>query len=304
MCRPLLWISLFCLILLQSCATVFNSSYTVVKVSSDEEIKIIFDRDTLTVVEKPIKINPLRSRDTLKLAVIGDNINRKLFIIPKKSFDYWMNIPCTYGLGFIVDNKSDKRFTYPAKIHIIKDLDSVIYKKSSIQNRNIGFDLTISLPLVNSFSYQLQNGTSLNSIGFLGISIGLEYYYKKNLYVALQGSGLINFPFPFPAPIDYDGEHETFSSTQLEISNNHIFNRISIGYGLGYTRNYYVKFYEDDSRMNLNTSSISVNVPIYYRLGSSFRMGILYRPSIINLDRNSFFAYQHTLSLDLKWTIF
>lgn len=82
-------------------------------------------------------------------------------------------------------------------------------------------NLTLSLPWVNSFYLQPKEETAKMNTGFLGISAGLEYFYKDNKYISLTGSGGMDFFLPFPAAVYFHGEIENMFSSYSSLTDNY-----------------------------------------------------------------------------------
>lgn len=96
------------------------------------------------------------------------------------------------------------------------------------------------------------------------------------------------------------------------LTNNHRFKKYIIGYGLSFGQNTWRLNYgiaEPDtlppSRPPVTISSQSLGFVFqnYIQTGKRFHLGIVYRPSILNLNMEPRWQYEHLISLDLAWKI-
>jgi len=132
------------LMLLSSCATIFNSKTTNLTIITSEPSKLIFDKDTLKnyTTNKNITVN--RDKKPLIVTVCNDSLMKTVKINSKNSFAYWLNLYPNWHLwtGFIIDTKTKRRYTYPKTVFIdfnkkdstyltYKPLDKLYDKKSS-----------------------------------------------------------------------------------------------------------------------------------------------------------------------------
>jgi len=95
--------------------------------------------------------------------------------------------------------------------------------------------LKFGLPYLNSFTLSPQNETRKNQTGWVGLELGLEYQYSENNFVALEYS--INGAAEAFGLMDIEGEFDQFGHQSLNLSQNNIIGRVSIGYGLSYAHN-------------------------------------------------------------------
>lgn len=232
------------------------------------------------------------------------------------------NLIWFYGApaAYLIDFTNQRRFYYGNSI-FLNSTDTLSIIRPNISKRyynywtkrfptNIGqLNLTVSLPWVNSF-YLHPNQEELKvNTGFLGISAGLEYYYKDNKYLALTGSGVMDFLFPIPAAVHIEGEVEKMNSIYISLTDNYRFNRFTIGYGLNFSRNNwellnYGGFYPSPTRRYPTTkssNSIGFIMDAYHQIGKRFYVGLIYRPTLLNVYPDVDFKYEHLLSLDFKW---
>lgn len=231
------------------------------------------------------------------MSVKSEKIDRTETILPKKSAYYWANV-FNYGIGFFKDIKSPKRHTYPSNIYFYPDKVSQV---PISQKGDISFN--VSVPYLNSFKY-ITNTRSKSSVGFLGSSLGMDYYHSKDQFINANGSLMINSIVPFPAAVDFEGEHYVLFSSDLSISNNHVWNRISTGYGFLYSYKLLNHHLGTGAMDREYYPTLGLIIPIYYRLGKKFHLGLIYRPTFYRPTLIDKFKYEHTISLDLMWKLY
>lgn len=299
----------FGLLYCTSCATILNSRMTDVDVITTEPSQVIVEQDTFLTHKNKAQLYFKRQKEPVQITVQSDSIRKELTLSPKNSGAYYLNIPYTYGVGMLIERKSPKRWTYDRRVYVDMSNDHPVYY-DFFYWRNKG-DLYIQafLPYINSFYLQPEEESTQVKTGFLGIGIGLEYYYKNNRYLALNVQAQTNFPIFVPAPINYsEGGYETLNTSYWSLSHNHRIGRLSLGYGLSYAKNSYR--YEastlepipptEYSRRRVSYSPGFV-FPMYYQLGRLFHLGVIYRPSFYRANVDPAYRYEHVISVDFAW---
>jgi hypothetical protein len=165
------------IIVLNSCASIFNKDTAVIKISSDKKSQVIFKQDTLQIHKKQIKIRPKRAKEVVKLTVLKDSLQKDVYLESKISTLFWANILYTYGLGMIVDLTNDKRFTYKHNLHFVTDS---ITNTIEISNKKI-----TSIPKNSFFIYT----SPLQFLDFFNIpmaTVGTEYFPIENFSVSAE----------------------------------------------------------------------------------------------------------------------
>lgn len=168
---------LLAIILLNSCASIFNKDTAVVKISSDTASQVVFEQDTLQISKKQIKIRPKRSKEAVKLTVLKDSLQKNVYLDSKISTIFWVNILYTYGLGILVDLTNDKRFTYKHNLHFVTDS---ITNTIEISNKKI-----TSIPKNSFFVYT----SPLQFLDFFNIpmtTLGSEYFPIDNFSMSAE----------------------------------------------------------------------------------------------------------------------
>ena len=297
--------------LLSSCATIMNQPLMSMKVHTTEASKIIYKGDTIKTINNKASLWVERKKEILSIVAITDSITKTIEIKPINSFLYWLNIPCSYGIGMLVDMDNPKRYSYPKGIYI-NSADTISNHYRYSQSGNKGeLHLHLSLPHINSFSLKPKNEARKVNTGFWGFSIGFDYYHSNNQFVNLGTSGVMDFFLPVPAAVDLSGENELMSSWYISLSNNHKIKRFTIGYGLSYGRNTWNLSYSDwgdplpPTRDPLTKShnAFGLIFPTYFRVGEHFYIGVIYRPTFYRPNLTNKFAYEHLISVDFAWKI-
>jgi hypothetical protein len=271
----------------------------------------------------PAEFRIKRSKEDLNIKLLSDSLER-LYVVkasPNAAFLYanlicYPILPAMYGVDFT----NQKRFYYGKTIMLNSyDTSNVIrpkiskgyydYWTKSFPTNKEQINFTYSLPWVNSFYLQPSQETAKANIGFWGISAGLEYYYKENKFLSLNGNAVMDFFIPFPAAVDFSGEVENMYSVYTSLTDNYRFRRFTVGYGLNFSKNTWKLVYHDrfdpppPTRKPATKSSNSLGFTIdgYHQIGKRFHVGLIYRPTLLNVYPDIDFKYEHLISLDFKW---
>lgn len=163
------------------------------------------------------------------------------------------------------------------------------------------------MPYVNQFAYRPFLNDYKNSIGFMGIGIGADYFYKTKRFVSLEVATIMDFPVPFPAPIRYEGAAIFFKSSHIVLGDNYKFRRFSLGCGLVLTRNNWELKYYGNTVSNPNLTekqaigyNIGLNFPLYYQMSKNFHLRVNYRPNLLQLTPKFIFNYEHLISFNFS----
>lgn len=316
-------IALFIAFCCTSCTSLLLKNKYDMNIDADFECQVkVHD----SVYNLPAKVSVTRSKQNLELEVISDSLQRNYTVKPITNRYFILN---SYNLlGYFIDLTNPRRFYYGNSVFLQKSDTTTLLKAKSFKNITQSSNtsksfqpdkhpgellLNVSLPMVNTFqieSYGL--GTHKNS-GFLGIGLGLDYFYKTNRYIGVHASVAIDYMVPFPAPITYDSEHEHFSASTISVTDNFNFNRFTFGYGIHYSIfnwNYHTEEYDTNDGFYLYTEDISfknkafgLQALVGYRLTNSLQIGLNYKPTFFTIEPKSSLDYQHVLTFDLSWKI-
>jgi len=167
----------------------------------------------------------------------------------------------------------------------------------------------LSFPYINNFHFSPDNEGTKNNTGFMGYSVGLDYFYKVNRYVNFSFSQIQYFYLPI-AFVDKGDEYELMSSYIFNLTNNYQVNRFSVGYGIVFSKNSWElrnRSWDENSptrkpvKKDNNTFGLSFST--YYQLTQSFHLGLIYRPTFLRVNSDPMFKYEHTISIDIAWKI-
>jgi hypothetical protein len=308
----------FIVSVLTSCATIMTKrSYDMSIVSNAPNSQVqIFD----SIYTLPSEIKVKRSKNDLRIKLMSDSLTREFTIksSPNPSFLYsnllWMQVsPAAY----LIDFTNQKRFYYGKSVYLdVYDSTSIIrppvskfyfdyFSKSYATNKR-QLNLVFTLPWINSFFLKPQNEPSKSNTGFWGLSTGLEYFYKKSKYIGLTACAVMDFFLPVPAAVDISGEYDLMSSLYISLTDNFKFRRFTFGYGINYSKNTWDhRFYDwgdppppKRDPVKKSDQSIGFTFNSYHQFGEYLFMGLIYRPTLINVYPNMEFKYEHLISLD------
>jgi hypothetical protein len=271
----------------------------------------------------PALVNLKRSDNNIRITLHSDTLEKDFMLKSglNKSFTLynllWFDAA---PIAYLVDLSSSKKYEYANWAYLdVNNPDNVIrppFQKachnifsSTVENKKGQLNAFISFPWVNSFYQQPMNESPKSNTGFWGIAGGAEYYYKKNRYICFSYSAVMDLFVPVPAAVDIWGEHQAMSSSYLTLNDNFKMNRISLGYGLNYSRTSWnlldieqpVTQPLASSSKYTTTCAFGITLNSYYQLSRFFYLGITYRPTLLNVYPKTELKYQHLISLDLMW---
>lgn len=295
-----------------SCATLLNWSHQDIKIHTTEPSEIFCEEEVVKTVNNKARLSVERKNDTAEIIIKTDSLEKKIKLEPKTSFAYWCNV-ANWGIGFFIDYKNPKRYSYPRTIYINSSDTCGRYFKYGQADNTGELHLHISSPHINSFYFLPENETAKKHTGFWGSSFGLDYYYAKNKFISLGLSLALDFFVPVPAAVDLFGEHEMMSSKYISIINNYRIKRFVLGYGLCFAKNiwevrYYNRFYpqaqiQTRKPIEKTANAVGMIFPVYLKAGHNFHVGIIYRPTFYRQNLVDSFAYEHLISIDFAWKI-
>jgi hypothetical protein len=315
------YILIFISIFLTSCATLINrKTYDLRLISKEPNLQVQI-KDS--IYKLPAKVNVKRSKNDLPIRLISDTLIRNIIIksSPSPAFVYGNLLWAEFcPIGYLVDFTNKKRFYYGRTLDLkFKDTSTIIRPRLSRMYYNYftknystnkgQINIKNSLPWINSFYLQPKYETSKINTGFWGVSLGLEYFYRSNKFASITGNAVTDIFIPVPAAVDYKGNYENMSSIYLDMSDNYKFRRFSIGYGLNYAKNIWALkqgYFKTDSMrepVTRENQSIGISLNGYFQLGKYIFLGLIYRPSLININPIWELKYQHLISIDFGWKI-
>jgi len=301
-----------CFIVFTSCATVLNRRTQRIDIVTNKRADVKINDKVVINVNNRTKFIAVRDIQPIKLFVFNDSMSKELLLDSKSSFPYWFNIYANAGLGMLIDKDSPKRYVYPKRVYVDMTNNLNTFTTYNPIIRRGSLQLHCSFPWINNFLLNPidENNYKFNT-GFMGISLGLDYFYKTNQFLNISASGVMNFFIPFPAAVDYSAEVDMMESAYLSLSNNYRIKRFSIGYGISYSKNIWAHKYFDwgdpppPTREPVTKTDYSIGLifPLYIQAGEFFEIGLLYRPSFLTTRPLTKFKYDHLISIDFAWKI-
>lgn len=310
---------------LTSCVSIFNNKDTRVFLYTENPTKVVYKGDTIQTEYRngfnALHLTVPRSKDSLSLTVVSDSVDKVIRIPSKISSTYHLEALSTLGYSLLINWKSPKRYTYKSPLVLNDNLNPIKnipaeLKKDLAERKKLlpsldgdrfrtykgDIFLNLTFPTVNYFTIKPSNKKRKDSFGFLGIGLGLDYYYQNNRFLSLIMSGSMDNEFPVPVGIDYFDEiHEHIYSLDVLITHNHKYKRFTYGYGLAFAQNTwnYNGGYTGIHHKK-HTSALGAGIRSHYYLSSKFTVGLIYRPTFVVLKSsdNKTFKYEHLLSID------
>lgn len=308
------------LLLLTSCATVFNrTEYDINLSASKPNMKVVVNHATYKL---PASVTVPRSREDLPIKVISDSVTKKAVIKAALSPEFvYYNL---LGMGFApvyygVDMFSEKRFYY-GKALVLDDTTSVYnpsafdrfkgYSKKTFYAEKGRWNFVLGIPYGNIFRMQPRNLGVKNGGGFFGIMAGAEYYYNPRKFLKLTASNAIDFLAPVPAPVSSDGDYESMRSWSFALTNNYTARRFILGYGLNYSIYTWMLVSPDYGKDVLapppskrNNHALGLSFSAHHQFSETFLMGATYNTTFYSVFPENKFLYQHTISIELLFRI-
>lgn len=309
------------LLFFTSCSTLFVNKNHEVYISSNPSMSQIQLKDS--VYDLPLYLNIERSKEDLYVKLIADTLTKNYIMKPSltSSFLYgnlaW-NFVCP--AAYLIDSYSPKKFYYGKYIYldlydtitIIEHKPSKIYSDyfSNVKETNPGhINLNFTFPLINNFYVYPENEPLKSKTGSLGISLGLDYFYKKRKFINFSASAVMDVS-TIAEQLDYVDE-ESLRSLSFNLTDNFKPGRFSFGYGINYSiHSWYHSYYDQiETPSPIHNSetktkqSIGLTVNGYHRIWKNLHVGIEYRPTFINVSPELNFKYEHVLSFGMAFRI-
>jgi hypothetical protein len=289
-----------------SCATILNSPVQKIVISTSKNISVV-SVDRVTVIDSAVTDRNAtrayyipRSNQPLKVNLQIDSTHKAILLTPKHSFAYWCNIASNYGIGMLVDKDNVKRFAYPKKSYL-KLQDTLIKRFNFAPIKEGTINLSLSLPFTTIFNVNAFD-KKYKSAGVFGFEAGLDYFYQDDNYLSVDfGVGSDRFGEYFGP-----GYIQTADVIYSSLRNNKIVGSFDFGYGVNVSNlKWEQQTIGDTIKINhlIKNTPLGLSLAAQYRMGTYFRLGVLYQPSLVNADFKSSFNYQHYLSLNLIWKL-
>jgi hypothetical protein len=167
-----------------SCATILNRKTTSVHVFTNIPAKITLPASTSNVEVTSSDFAVKRSKSPLTITAYNDTVSKIVSIKPGNSFAFWFNLyNLPYGLiGFLVDWKNPKRYTYPRNIYL------------DLTNRDSTYERLIPIPEEFQKYHYILSLTPLKIID--ASNPALEITGEKKLSSSLSGDLMFGYLLP------------------------------------------------------------------------------------------------------------
>lgn len=301
---------------LSSCATLTNSHFYDAHISSNNPSAKVQIYDS--IYNLPAVVTLERSKDDLKIKLITDSTTQDYDVLssfnPKFLYGnlIWTGVS---PIAYFIDSYSSKKYYYGKFIHL-DESDTIAISPSCfrdyyavtcpVEKGQINF--VFGLPWVNSFFLKPQYESPKSNTGFVGASVGLEKYYQNNKYIAISASAVTDFFAPIGA-VDIEGEWESMNSIYLSLTDNFKFRRFSIGYGANCSMNIWqlrndngpnpdIPYREPVTRTGY---SLGGSINAYHQVSERLFIGVIYRPTFLNIYPKLHLKYEHLISLDFAF---
>ncbi len=297
-------IILFSFFLLTSCATIFSKKICYVKIASDIPNSKIKIKDS--VFSLPVKIALKRSKEKLSVVLFNDSISKPFILKPSLSPKFifgnlfFINFhPIAHGVDFT----NPKRFYYRKEVYLNSNTKDSIIKtnievnvdkftghfKKKYPSQKGQFNYCFNLTSLNFLKHKPENEEFQEEFTPLSLKIGLDYFYKNKAFVSTDFKILTKLIF---FGENFDPYERTFiNSHWLSITNNNVWNRFSIGYGLNYSKNNWKKefidYYPSQNTIIKTSHSLGLKGNLYYQLNSLMYVGVNYDNSFFQIYPNS-----------------
>ena len=302
-----------------SCAVTKTApDYCHTNIIRKEPATVIIDSDTIYFDndQKSKLIELKRSSEEKSIILIRDTSIDSIPLRPTLGNER-VNYVFKTDIGHIADQDSPEKWQYPKQVFLseshvnsssgeMKGFDAYKPCKGSIYLRS-----NILFPVINWFNYTNEENESLSRLGFGFWNLGVDYYYKSNMFINLTVGEAYDLKLPATLSYGFGGrDSEKIQILYVSLSNNHLIGKFELGYGIsyGYDRWKFKEDTEDPQSNSYNVSrlyfqSLGLVFPAHYQTNSGFYFGLIYRPMLVQFSEKIRFQYQHTLSIDLGWRI-
>ena len=306
------------ILLLNSCATLFNGKeyrLHLTSVQSNSTVKI-YD----TIYHLPAKVMIKRSKENLQIVLESDGKEKKMELKAEPSRKFILgNLPFIYlwPISYGVDFTNQNRFYYGQNINLDINDTTTVLKKGFLRvatNRADKYfnepypgkkgqvNFLIGMPLVNEIR---DNNEYWNrrSEAYGGVKVGLDYFYSDRKFLNLSAQTLFSFGI---MPLgEYFDSYTRTSSSYISLTDNFAYKRFTFGYGLQFSRNQLKDVQVIGNAPNITTFyrnyAFGATVNSYFRILDGLHIGVVYRPDIYLVSPETKFNYGHVISGEIIW---
>lgn len=220
----------------------------------------------------------------------------------------WMNV-LNYGYGLLVDAFHPRGYSFPDLYFANGRYATPRQMRRELTAFRGNTYLTLGFLWPNFFNTApdaLERRSKQG--GFVGLSLGVEHFYADRRSVAVEASAIAG-----------GGWGDEFNDAiNLALTHNHHSGDFSLGYGINYSQAVWRYsepgrfMYEDDFSPLRFVKGVEFRerrwkmgavLNAYYKIGPYTRLGVVYRPSFYRFGASTPWAYEHSISIDLKFNI-
>ena len=302
------------LLIVSSCATLFNKPYKTVSINVDTPCKLVTEKDTFLINQQE-RIKFTRKNGGVNFTTIYNDTLKNEYFIPSRvsSTAYW-NFAGFGLLGVLVDAFSPKTYSYPHYLNLAPAKKSIEYRTYRPSKQGDLF-FNISLPLLNVIDVNMPlTGYHIQG-NMMGLGLGLDYYYAPSTFITISGTTVNDF-FTLIGTNPYSDFHYTDIRTNyLSITHNHKIKKVTFGYGVTYNRNQFIESNQYDlipydtlstynsNDYNVTHSEITQSFGLLFNLkvqaGKYLYASFNYRPSILQPGRINPYVFEQYAGFEL-----
>jgi hypothetical protein len=300
---------IFLLPFLTSCATLLNKEYVRVEIHTPASTQLVILEDTFLTEDNFLELELYRQGEPLPIQVISDSSFKEIELQSRLSPAFYGSLTgILFGAPF-VEFTGDKIYTFPKSIYIDASSSSFDYQYFSLPQKGEWY-LYSALPYMNHILWHNDREDNyIHRTGYLGFSLGLEYYYQTNRFIRFSASHTSAYE-NIGDRRDLEIEEFSLISKYLSITHHHRWNRFSFGYGLGYQRREIFKRSLNNNNFGSGFSSriindwhnaFSIPLPAAIQLNSQLYLGFIYMPSLYLAPSPLAFRYEHVFTVEIAW---
>lgn len=291
-----------------SCARIFNSEYTCFKLATDipdTKVTVLADGESVDCPQSaPATICAPRAKFDLRLRVEAPNLIDTVYIERKLSGTFLIPNYATAYIGYFIDWKSPKRFTY-RKYNYLYEKNGDLKISKFIPEKKGQINLDVSYSIGEFKMHETPKGETDFSVS--RFSCGVDYYItdhqflNANAFVFLNNNGGISRYEP--------ATFNNVGGSAVSIRYGHILKRFELMAGFQTSnRHYYQENYYEDFGISFSYDehwrTYGVSCASFFKVNRWFLLGLAYEPSFIsNRNGDYSFSYEHFLVLNLKFRL-
>lgn len=161
------------------------------------------------------------------------------------------------------------------------------------------FNWTISVPVVNVYSFKVNDKSRETYAGFGLVSAGLEYFITTKEFVALTASTSTNNLMPIAAT-DTEPRDEMMLY-YFDLTYNHKPFRTSFGYGINYSVTNLISHSPERPALEQERQGMGLTLNAYYQVLQPMFIGIICRSTIFRTNPDPEFVFDSFVTLDVRF---